>query len=133
MGSLAANQGTSVGRSRRAKSISPAAPIKKASADQTEADRLAEIDGFTPSPLLSYEPAGPVHQAGTVCRWESEKRYYETRIELDLFETPILLAANGGKGTKLGMMRVVAAGQQINEALMAIERRRTAHGYKRVT
>lgn len=49
-----------------------------------------------------------------------------------MFETPILLATNGGKGTRLGMMRVVAAGQQIDEALQAIERRREAHGYKRV-
>jgi hypothetical protein len=133
MGSLSAAESPASRRSRRSKA--PATPkiAKKAPADLTQADRLADLDGFTPSPLLNYEPAGPGHQAGKVCRWETEKRYYEARIELDMFETPILLAANGGKGTRLGMMRVVAAGQQIEEALQAIERRREAHGYVRVT
>lgn len=105
----------------------------KPKADRSQADRLADIDGFTPSPLLNYEAAGPGHEAGKVCRWETDKRYYEARIELDMFQTPILLAANGGKGTRLGMMRVVAAGNQIEQALRAIERRREAHGYVRVS
>lgn len=132
MGSLAVKNQASGSRPGRKSSAKPPKTNRKAPADQTSADRLADLDGFTPAPLLNYEAAGPDHQAGKVCRWETEKRYYEARIELDMFETPILLATNGGKGTRLGMMRVVAAGQQIDEALQAIERRREAHGYKRV-
>lgn len=132
MDSQAAHGLTLAGRALRAKPKAPTITAKKALADQTEAERLADLDGFTPTPLRHYEVDGPGHLAGKVCRWESEKRYYETRIELDLFETPILLATNGGKGTRLGMVRVVAAGQQINDALQAIERRRQAHGYRRV-
>lgn len=106
---------------------------RRAKADRTNMERLAEVDGYTPSPLLSFRPA-PKGQTITpgVRRWETKKRYYEARIELDMFGTPILLAANGGKGTRLGMLRVIAAGDQIEQALRAIERRREAHGYVRV-
>jgi hypothetical protein len=105
-----------------------------AKADRTSLQRLAELDGYTASPLLSFRPTPPGQSIPPgVRRWETSKRYYEARIELDMFGTPILLAANGGKGTRLGMLRVIAAGEQIEQALQVIERRREAHGYVRVS
>jgi hypothetical protein len=64
-------------------------------------------------------------------RWETETRYYECRIYEDLFGQSILVAANGGKGLRLGMVRVVAVGQEeIDQALCEIAATRLRHGYR---
>lgn len=69
---------------------------------------------------------------GFLRRWETKNRYFEVRVEEDMFETAILTAINGGKGARNGMVRVVAAGQQIAETLRDIQKRRLAHGYVQV-
>lgn len=64
-------------------------------------------------------------------RWETATRYYECRVYEDLFGQSVLMAANGGKGSRLGMTRIVAAGQaQIATALAEIEATRLRHGYR---
>ena len=64
-------------------------------------------------------------------RWETATRYYECRIYEDLFGEPILMTANGGKGLRLGMTRIVAAGRaQIHRLMAEIETTRLRHGYR---
>lgn len=125
-------------RARRAGGAHPTRrtkhPVTEAKADRSAPQRQADLDGYLGSPVLSFAP--PTYEPAAkdlVRRWETGKRYFETRIERDIFNTPILLAANGGKGTRLGAMRVVAVGEQIPEALQAIARKREAHGYRLVS
>lgn len=123
-------------RKRAHPTDAPGITRSRAKADMSDAERLAELDGYRATPILSFKPAATPLANGAseiVRRWETDKRYYEARIELDMFDTPILLVANGGKGTRLGMMRVIAAGDQIEDALQAIARRREAHGYRLVS
>lgn len=69
-----------------------------------------------------------------VCRrWETSQRYYEARIYCDLFGEKVLETVNGGLNTRLGMTRVVAAGDEIPAALAQIDRRRLGHGYTEVS
>lgn len=70
--------------------------------------------------------------AADSCRWETPNRYYEARVERDLFGESILLAINGGKNSHRGMARVVAVGDGIPPALASIAKRRRAHGYVQV-
>lgn len=105
----------------------------KARADRSSQEKLAELDGYKATPILSFPATADNEISCLTKRWETRLRYYEIRIEKDIFGTPVLMATNGGKGTKLGMMRVVAVGAQIKEALDAIVRRREAHGYKLVS
>lgn len=64
-------------------------------------------------------------------RWETATRYYECRVYEDLFGLPVLAAINGGKGSRLGMTRIVAAGQaQIDAALGEIAAARLRRGYQ---
>lgn len=64
-------------------------------------------------------------------RWETATRYYECRVYEDLFGLPVLAAINGGKGSRLGMVRIVAAGRaQVRQALAEIEAARLRRGYR---
>lgn len=68
-----------------------------------------------------------------VRRWETSTRYYECRVYEDLFGEPILVAVNGGKGSRLGMSRVVASDAAAIEAAMArIAAARLRHGYREI-
>lgn len=72
-----------------------------------------------------------VHIQTQTRRWETATRYYECRVYEDLFGQPILMAVNGAKGSRLGMTRIVAAGQeQIDRVLAKIESTRLKHGYR---
>ncbi len=64
-------------------------------------------------------------------RWETATRYYECRVYDDLFGQPVLMAVNGGKGSRLGMTRIVAAGQaQVDAVLGEIAAARSRRGYQ---
>lgn len=130
----AAHKSPRQARAPKVRLPAPEMPERRTRSTKTKDELQAELDGYTPSPVLSYKPAVQLngHVAGEVHRWETSRRYFEARIELDMFQTPILMVANGGIGTKLGMLRVVAAGEQIDKALQDIERRREAHGYRKV-
>lgn len=68
-----------------------------------------------------------------VCRrWESKSRYFEVRIEHDLFGQRILTAINGGLRSQLGHAKVIAVGRDIEAAVREIEKRRLAHKYVEV-
>lgn len=64
-------------------------------------------------------------------RWETATRYFEVWIYRDLLGDTILAAANGGKRSRLGMVRILAIGPvQIAKELESIEKRRLKHGYR---
>lgn len=66
----------------------------------------------------------------TVRRWETKTRYFEVWVYTDLLGDKILAAANGGMGTRLGMVRILAVGEDsIAEQLAQVEKRRLRHGY----
>ena len=67
-----------------------------------------------------------------VRRWETAARYYEARVEMDLFDQCILTTINGGLGNRLGNLRVVAVDDQVAPMLTTIEKLRLAHGYVEV-
>ena len=67
-----------------------------------------------------------------VRRWETVDRYYEARVEIDLFDQCILTTINGGLGNRLGNSRVVAVDDQVAPMLTTIEKLRLAHGYVEV-
>jgi hypothetical protein len=69
-----------------------------------------------------------------VRRWETSTRYFEAWIYRDLFGETVLTAVNGGRGNRLGMVRVVAVGQaRIDAELEDIAKRRLSHGYRECT
>jgi hypothetical protein len=74
----------------------------------------------------------PVLARETRRRWESNNRYFEVRIQTDLFGQRILTVANGGIGNRLGNIRVVAVDGDIDLAVHQLGRRRLAHNYVEV-
>ncbi len=112
---------------------------RRARTDRSTSEEIAELDGYKATPILNFTPAPDADESAAgrvdlVHRWETDKRYYEVRIERDLWGIETLLVAHGGKGTRLGAMRVVAAGfGQVRDAYQAIKRRREAHGYRFVS
>lgn len=66
-------------------------------------------------------------------RWETASRYYETRIDVDLYDNQVLRKIWGGRSTKRGGQRVVAiGGESCRKALLAIEIERARNGYTEV-
>ena len=65
-------------------------------------------------------------------RWESNTRYFEVRVELDLFGCRTLTAINGGRGNRLGKCEVLAVNTGIDEMIQDIEKRRAKHRYVEV-
>lgn len=61
-------------------------------------------------------------------RWETETRYYETRVMHDLFGTTVLLRCWGSRGTANGSSMTTPF-SSIDEALRAV--RNIAHVRKR--
>lgn len=65
-------------------------------------------------------------------RWESSTRYFEVRVEMDLFGCRMLTAINGGRGNRLGKCEVLAVNTGIDEMIKDIEKRRTKRKYVEV-
>lgn len=76
-----------------------------------------------------WEQAEPVSLGGSVRRWETIDRYYEARIDVDLFGHIVLTTINGGIGNRLGQVRVVAIDTEVSSAMQKIAKRRLARGY----
>lgn len=67
-------------------------------------------------------------------RWETEVRFYETRVEADLFGELILYTIRGGKYNRHGWMLAVACGKEaIEKKIREIEKVRIRRGYTEVT
>jgi hypothetical protein len=72
----------------------------------------------------SVEPA-----VGAYRRWESDARFVEDCIVVDLLGDVVLMSAWGGLQNHLHGQKVVAIGGEIPRAWRMLEKRRLAHGY----
>lgn len=76
------------------------------------------------SPMTEEEPT-------LFSRWERDTRYYELRLQQDLWGDWLLIMVWGGKGTALGQIRRELCPSYANGVSMyaASIRRRQQHGY----
>lgn len=81
---------------------------------------------------MGISSVGVADEASLRRRWETSDRYFEVRVQIDLFGQRVLTAINGGLGNRLGSCRVLAVNDEIEDAIRTIERRRLSHHYVEV-